>query len=67
MRYFLECMYCGNKWEENYIYPSDMPKCKQCGDKNIKVRDNARDKIDYYQGSPPFPKDDDGYPWGGGN
>lgn len=50
-----ECNYCGIVWSErkNSI-PMDT-KCIRCGDHNIVLKE--RHKIDYYQGSPPFPEE----------
>lgn len=53
----IECTYCGKKWSR-LIYAReslDSEKCSKCNDKNLKVRDQAKSKIDYYGGSPPFP------------
>lgn len=57
----LECTYCGFKWEESVSTKAEIDEMAcihgNCGDTNLKVRDVARTKIDYYQGSPPFQDD----------
>lgn len=54
----MECEYCGNKWEAGAIELADIgrPICLKCGDKNIKLKDASKSKVDYYQGSPAFSK-----------
>jgi len=61
-RFELICFYCNNSWEVNYA-PQEVIYCPKCKDTNIKIKDNIRDKIDYYAGSPPF-KDDNDDDWG---
>lgn len=56
------CEYCGHRWE---IRPIErIITCPICKDKNVKIKDLSKHKIDYYQGSPPFKnlndKEDDG-------
>lgn len=61
--YELTCTYCDHKWESNYL-DKDKLRCIRCGDRFIMVINIAKDKIDYYQGSPPFPTTkDDGWTW----
>lgn len=56
------CEYCNHSWQTNYK-PNQEVYCSVCKDKNIKVIDLARSKIDYYQGCPPFPDDDSRNGW----
>jgi Zn finger protein HypA/HybF involved in hydrogenase expression len=66
-RYSLECNYCGYQWEENWLNVNNPPSCSKCSDKNLKIKDNSKTKIDYYAGPPPFAKEEDpGYPWSSG-
>lgn len=73
----LQCQYCGKEWEQTNFTNSDMMflRCIKsgCNDKNIRVRQLDKVKVDYYQGAPPFPekkeavKHNDEWPnWGGG-
>lgn len=77
-KYSLECTYCGHNWEENKLFYA--PSCPRCRDKKIKIKEITSKKIDYYEGSPPFSKqelknyekndaedDDYGFPWSGGD
>jgi len=50
------CDYCGHKWEKQVYIKAALEdlKCQKCGDKHIKFKDLDENKIDYYQGSPPF-------------
>ena len=50
----LTCQYCNSQWKQDYVYKTDL-HCKTCKDRNIRVIDTRVDKIDYYEGSPPFP------------
>jgi len=54
----MKCEYCGHFWsmENNYRNPNSKIICQVCGDTNISVKDLEKSKIDYYAGSPPFPK-----------
>lgn len=58
MRISLECSYCGHIWEETlYSRESLIDKTCMNGDcrhKPLIVKD-LTSKIDYYEGSPPFP------------
>ncbi len=54
----LTCQYCGHSWEINYI-PQEMVYCQICGDSNVRAKNIAAEKVDYYIGSPPFEKVDD--------
>jgi len=61
MKFNCECMYCGHKWE-NEIFVADYVNtqvCPKCGDSNLKIKDAKADKVDYYEGCPPFPSDND--------
>jgi hypothetical protein len=55
----VECTYCGHKWRDNVLTQSEMVSLRcvngRCFDSNLKVRDLSKTKVDYYQGSPPFP------------
>lgn len=58
MKVSMECTYCGHQWTET-VYNRDSIENKRCTHGNcrhteLKVRDLSS-KIDYYQGSPPFP------------
>lgn len=57
MRVDMECTYCGKKWHLDNPTQYDLMsvKCGVCSDKNIKMKDSVKDKVDYYKGSPPFP------------
>ena len=64
----LECTYCGNKWNATAWSKVEIDSmiCSKCKDSRLVVRDRTS-KVDYYQGSPPFPekkKQDNGWPWG---
>lgn len=49
------CLYCDHKWTAYGEW--DIRECARCFSKKPKVeRINDKDKIDYYQGSPPFPE-----------
>ena len=52
------CLYCDHKFIKTYYSSSDvsLEKCPKCGDKNLKAKDVKKDKIDTYDGSPPFPE-----------
>ncbi len=54
----LTCKYCGSNWKMDTTYraPDREIFCFVCGDKDIAVKDVQKSKIDYYQGSPEFPK-----------
>jgi hypothetical protein len=56
---YFTCTYCYNKWEKS-VYSSDSSlshiKCAKCGDRNVIVKRASEEKVDYYQGSPPFPE-----------
>ncbi len=52
-RFELSCQYCANRWFLDYM-PNEQPKCDRCNDTNIRVKDLAKSKIDYYQGAPAF-------------
>lgn len=54
------CHYCGMDWTCNLYSKSAVGslKCLRCGDKNLKLIDLDRTKIDYYAGSPPFPDEE---------
>lgn len=72
MKYNIECTYCGKQWIENVYNEFSLvdKKCPVCKDRNIKARRLESSKINYYQGSPPFPlKGDtkDEWPWGYGS
>lgn len=54
--YELTCTYCGFFWEVRYTSNSDI-FCTKCGDRNIIVKNIAKDRIDYYAGAPDFKKD----------
>lgn len=58
MKVSLECTYCGHKWEKTVYNQSSLEgmSCEHgnCKHKELKVKDLSS-KIDYYQGSPPFP------------
>ena len=63
--YFLTCQYCGNSWETNYI-PRDRVYCSKCNDSAIKIKERSKEKVDFYEGCPPFPEKptkDDGWPF----
>jgi 5-methylcytosine-specific restriction endonuclease McrA len=72
MKLEFECTYCGHKWNKTAYDKQSVEdeKCPKCKDLTLKVRDVQVSKIDYYQGSPPFPakdtKFDSGWPWGMG-
>ena len=48
-----------------YVYSSDTKgnKCPVCSDKHIRYKELDADKVDYYQGCPPFVTDlpDEGF------
>jgi len=52
------CKYCDNKWNKFiYSYDSnDKISCIKCGGRDLIIRDASKEKIDYYEGSPPFVK-----------
>lgn len=57
MKVSLECTYCGYKWTE-LVYNQDSLGQKICTNGNCRhkqliIRD-LTNKIDYYEGSPPF-------------
>lgn len=57
MNIHITCLYCGYNWSEQAFSATAITKkCLACGDKNLKVKSEEESKIDYYQGSPPFPK-----------
>ena len=60
MKMQITCNYCDYKWEQ-FIYSSmkDSLKCDRCGDKQLRVRDIADIKVDYYLDCTPFPNDSD--------
>jgi hypothetical protein len=49
MKVRLICKYCDHKWEESFYYERTI-KCSVCGDKNIKVINLDKNKVDYYKG-----------------
>lgn len=53
-----ECTYCGKKWKSFPRTQSEVEKtlCDKCGDSTLKVRDASKNKVDYYEGCPPFPE-----------
>jgi len=62
----IECTYCGNKWNATSWSKTEIDSmiCPKCKDSRLIVRDRTS-KVDYYQGSPPFPpKKQDDFPWG---
>lgn len=61
-RALLTCKYCDYKFEVEYysIASAQFDRCKKCGDKNLKIEEITKSKIDYYEGCPPFQNDDDG-------
>lgn len=60
MRIQLTCTYCGHDWRlDLHSYSPNSDKCPRCGDKNLRKKDLERSTIDYYQGSPPFPGEED--------
>lgn len=68
MRVSIECMYCGHKWEKMAYNKQSIEdeKCPKCNDSTLKVKDLEASKIDYYQGSPPFPpKEEKGWTYTG--
>lgn len=54
----LTCTYCDHKWI-TFVATKRLLNdliCPKCGDASLKVKNTAEIvKIDYYQGSPPFP------------
>jgi DNA-directed RNA polymerase subunit RPC12/RpoP len=54
-----ECTYCGYKWLQEYYneYLLLSLKCVKCNDKKLKLKNPSENKINTYDGSPPF-KDD---------
>ena len=58
IKYKFECLYCGKTWENDFIPMKS--SCDKCGDTSIRVTDQNATKIDYYEGSPPFPDKDTG-------
>lgn len=59
MKVSLECTYCGHKWVVE-VYNRDSLSNKSCVHGNCRhkkliAKDLATSKIDYYEGSPPFP------------
>lgn len=56
----LTCKYCNKKWERNVYVRSSISteRCTRCGDRNLTARDLKETKIDYYEGAPPFQKDE---------
>lgn len=52
--FILICQYCDYKWKVDYINKYSL-HCEICNDDNIREI-STKDKIDYYAGSPPFPK-----------
>lgn len=61
-KFEIRCQYCGNSWQINYM-PNSKIFCPKCTDSDLKIADISQ-KVDYYIGCPPFPKDDysDGWP-----
>lgn len=52
----IECLYCGKRWED-MITSYRQPQCSDCKEKKmLKIRLVDESKVDYYKGSPPFPK-----------
>jgi len=53
-----ECTYCGKKWEAAPTLAEEIAsaKCGACKDTNLIIKDLRKSKIDYYQGTPPFPE-----------
>lgn len=61
MKIHVTCNYCGNKWDD-FITSMDFKtrlNCEICNEASqLKVREEKPgDKIDTYQGCPPFPED----------
>lgn len=53
-----ECTYCGKVWKSHPRSQVEIEaaRCSKCGDTTLKVREASKSKVDYYQGSPPFPE-----------
>jgi len=61
MEIAFECTYCGKKWSERFYnqYSAQNQRCSVCNDKNLKYKSVEESKINYYEGSPPFPVKED--------
>lgn len=58
MEIAFECTYCGFKWTDQLYNErsANNQHCRHCKDKYPKWRKLEDAKVDYYAGSPPFPK-----------
>ncbi len=49
MTFYIECTYCGHKWDERFYYepkPGEV-RCSKCKDANVKMRPQPP-TVDYY-------------------
>lgn len=56
MKAKLVCQYCNHQWQETvYGMPKEGTKrCSVCNDRNVKIKKEEHNYVDYYEGSPPF-------------
>ena len=61
MRLHFICNYCDSRWTKTVYNKITImgERCSKCNDKQLKIIDLDKDKIDYYQGSPAFKKEDE--------
>ena len=59
MLFQLECKYCGAKWERQLYTSNAKANCYKCGDSNVKFKELAQHKVDYYKGTPAFREEDE--------